>query len=219
MNNRNRLKTKLFSYKMTHDSGFAPNPFHGYMTLACCKPGIRRTKQVNDWVAGFTSRYLNGDEPGEERLIFLMKITEIVTYEQYWKQVRFKNKKPVLNSENQKMKRGDNIYQPLVINPKDPKDFKQIENNNHGKDQKDHDLNGINVLISKQFYYFGRYPQTIPVRYKPNVPKYSTCNGILTEIDPKDIDNSIIGYIKHSFNRGRLNLPTYWIIQNKSRCH
>nr|WP_269667332.1 hypothetical protein [Polaromonas naphthalenivorans] len=28
---------------MTHDSGFAPNPFHGTLTLATCKPGIRRT--------------------------------------------------------------------------------------------------------------------------------------------------------------------------------
>ncbi|WP_198140678.1 Nmad2 family putative nucleotide modification protein [Polaromonas naphthalenivorans] len=30
-------------YLMTHDSGFAPNPFHGTLTLATCKPGIRRT--------------------------------------------------------------------------------------------------------------------------------------------------------------------------------
>jgi len=33
---------RLYLYTMTYDSGFAPNPFHGICTLACCKPGIRR---------------------------------------------------------------------------------------------------------------------------------------------------------------------------------
>ena len=28
---------RLFAYKMTHDTGFAPNPFWGYLTLATCK--------------------------------------------------------------------------------------------------------------------------------------------------------------------------------------
>ena len=33
---------RLFAYKMTHDTGFAPNPFWGWMTLATCKSQIRR---------------------------------------------------------------------------------------------------------------------------------------------------------------------------------
>ena len=32
----------LFSYVVATDSGFAPNPFFGLCTLACCKPAIRR---------------------------------------------------------------------------------------------------------------------------------------------------------------------------------
>ena len=35
----------LYSYTVAADTGFAPNPFHGFCTLACCKPGIRRTAQ------------------------------------------------------------------------------------------------------------------------------------------------------------------------------
>jgi len=34
---------KVYSYIVAYDSGFAPNPFHGICTLACCKPTIRRT--------------------------------------------------------------------------------------------------------------------------------------------------------------------------------
>ena len=33
----------VYSYIVAYDSGFAPNPFHGTCTLACCKPTIRRT--------------------------------------------------------------------------------------------------------------------------------------------------------------------------------
>jgi len=45
----------LFCYKQTHDTGFAPNPFHGHCPLTTCKAGMRRSKCVGDWIAGFTS--------------------------------------------------------------------------------------------------------------------------------------------------------------------
>ena len=32
---------RVFSYVVVHDTGFSPNPFHGLLTLACCKPLIR----------------------------------------------------------------------------------------------------------------------------------------------------------------------------------
>lgn len=48
-------RSKLYSYKMTDDSGFAPNPYHGILTLATCKPRMRHNTQVGNWVAGFTS--------------------------------------------------------------------------------------------------------------------------------------------------------------------
>ena len=53
-----------------------PNPFHHMCTLATCKASIRLTKDIGDWVAGFTSAFLNGDPVGEERLIYLMQVTE-----------------------------------------------------------------------------------------------------------------------------------------------
>lgn len=43
---------KLYSYVVARDFGFAPNPFHGYCTLATCKPDIRATASVGDWVIG-----------------------------------------------------------------------------------------------------------------------------------------------------------------------
>ena len=48
----------IYSYVVTHDTGFAPNPFHGYCTLACCKPRIRSRAAVGDWVVGLTPKEL-----------------------------------------------------------------------------------------------------------------------------------------------------------------
>ena len=42
---------KLYSYIITRDYGFAPNPYGGMCTLATCKPVIRRKAQIGDWVA------------------------------------------------------------------------------------------------------------------------------------------------------------------------
>ena len=43
--------TKLYSYCLPYDDGAAPNPFWGTCTLVICKPAIRRTARVGDWIA------------------------------------------------------------------------------------------------------------------------------------------------------------------------
>jgi hypothetical protein len=62
---------RLFSYKLTTDLDFAPNPFYGMLTLVTCKPGKRRTKKKGDWIAGFTSGKSCGDKVGKKKLIYL----------------------------------------------------------------------------------------------------------------------------------------------------
>ena len=52
-----------FRYKIEHDYGFAPNPFHGTLSLATCKGPIRQNKnlQVGDWIVGFGSKSMDND--------------------------------------------------------------------------------------------------------------------------------------------------------------
>ena len=47
-----------FRYKIEHDFGFAPNPFHGTLSLATCKGDIRKNKnlQLGDWIVGLGSK-------------------------------------------------------------------------------------------------------------------------------------------------------------------
>ena len=56
---------RLFTYVIPNDAGFAPNSFHGVLTLNCCKPDIRRTARVGDWVAANTA----ANSPADRRLL------------------------------------------------------------------------------------------------------------------------------------------------------
>ena len=48
----------LFAYIMTEDKGSAPNPFHGFCTLALCMPMTRGAAQVGDYVVGLAGKRL-----------------------------------------------------------------------------------------------------------------------------------------------------------------
>lgn len=96
---------RLFSYVVARDYGFAPNPFHGYCTLATCKPKIRHAGRVGDWVLGTGSaKYKRAGYA-----VFAMRIDEILSFDEYFTDGRFARKQPDL-SGSRKIAFGDNIY-------------------------------------------------------------------------------------------------------------
>ena len=98
---------KLYSYVVMHDTGFAPNPFFGYCTLACCNPKIRQTAEKGEWVVGLTSR------ASGNRIVYFMRVDDVLeSFGKYWTDSRFRTKKPG-NTGGLRTKCGDNIYQPL----------------------------------------------------------------------------------------------------------
>jgi Nucleotide modification associated domain 2 len=117
------------------------------LTLATCKPGIRRTKRIGDWIAGFTSQELNRDRVGHERLIFLMKVTDIIDQYRYYRHQDFQSKIPKIDAREIRDRAGDNIYRPIVDDPQSPVDFEQIPNPNHDRTQQCDDLSGRRVLV------------------------------------------------------------------------
>lgn len=206
MNNQRRL----FSYKLTSDYGFAPNPFGGYLTLATCKPGIRRSKRVGDWIAGFTSHDLTGDPVGRERLIFLMQIDMILPFADYYRSDRFAFKIPVEQSNDPYNAAGDNIYKPLIPNAQADDDFERNPLAYHSLDDKHHDLSGKNVLIAIRFAYFGRGAIEIPATIRPRVPLGQHPYGWLT-CDPGIVDG-LIDYVegRAGLKAAVVDLPTGW---------
>ena len=97
---------RIHSYVIDHDLGFAPNPFHGICSLACCKPDIRKHAKCGDLVLG------TGSKPNGivGQLSYWMVVDDILTFEQYWDDPRFRRKRPNLRG-SLSSQYGDNIYQ------------------------------------------------------------------------------------------------------------
>jgi hypothetical protein len=95
----------VYSYVIDHDLGFAPNPFHGVCTLACCKPAIRKKAVVGDYVLG------TGAVKPKRRghLTFWMRVDEVITFDEYLQDRRFRRKKPRMSGTTW-LRYGDNIY-------------------------------------------------------------------------------------------------------------
>ena len=98
-------RSKLFSYIVARDFGFAPNPFFGVCSLATCKPKIRNSARIGDWIVGTGSKSRNK----QGVLVYVMRVTETKTFNEYWKNEQFQQKKPNLRG-SKKQAFGDNIY-------------------------------------------------------------------------------------------------------------
>ena len=152
---------RLYSYIITRDFGFAPNPFHGYCTLATCKPIIRKNADVGDIIVGLGSGAQ--DSSFKSRIIYVMIVNEKLTFDEYWDDERFKCKRPNMYGSKKQMY-GDNIYHT------DPKSGRIIQEDSHHSldegetnwDNFNRDVPGQYVLIAKEFWYWGGNPISVP---------------------------------------------------------
>lgn len=153
---------RLYSYVVARDFGFAPNPFYGFCTLATCKPDMRRTAQVGDWVIGAGSK----SKGREGNLVYAMRVSESVTFEQYWADPRFASKRPSLHG-SLKQAFGDNIYHHKAAG-----EWSQ-ENSHHSMhdgsanpENVEHDTRTDRVLVSNHFAYWGGEGPEIPAEFR-----------------------------------------------------
>jgi len=151
----------VFVYVVDRDFGFAPNPFHGCCTLATCKPGIRKSAQIGDWVIGMGGSRLNATG----QCVFVMEITAKIGFDEYWTNRIYNEKKPVRNG-SRKMMVGDNIYHRDRT-----QEWRQADSHHSNPDgtvnlyNLNRDTKADCVLLSNRFLYFGkaapRFPQAI----------------------------------------------------------
>lgn len=211
---------KIYTYIMTDDYSFAPNPYFGLCTLACCKPKIRKAvankildsfsqrikkqhnrksltkqfvnknnigslqgikdycnnstlnsfksfsefvKSLEIYVVGIVGSNLKTDTVKEGSIVYIMQVTDIVDFYEYWNNEAYEKKKP--DKEYFKNNRkdsfsykncGDNIYEIDSDNP-----TITIHHSFHYFEGEDivervsHDLSGKYVLLSDNFVYYG----------------------------------------------------------------
>ena len=193
---------------MDHDYGFAPNPFWGVMTLATCKGSIRSSSnlEIGDLVIATGGRVLN---KYIGHLIFAMKVEKIITFDEYWNNPDFQCKKTVFNGSVLQMY-GDNVYH---TNPQTKEVIQErCAHTVEGKNPKDtgqyrRDIRGKNVLISRNFYYFGANAPELPDEFKhmASTVRNMECNHVDEETVKKFAD-----WLQSNYKVGIHGDPINW---------
>ena len=153
---------RLFSYVVARDYGFAPNPFFSACTLATCKPVIRKTASVGDWIIGTGSNRRNK----RNCLVFAMCVSEAMTFNEYWNDERFQQKKPNLRGSI-KQAFGDNIYFRNARNQWQQQDsHHSYANGLPNPHNIDNDTKTDRILLSSNYAYWGGAGSEMPLRFR-----------------------------------------------------
>lgn len=168
------MTTYVYRYTMTNDSCFAPSITENYLTLACCKGGIKSGSSMREsawenfsngdsvWVIGVAGKDLI--EKGKDLIekgeslesfwyhpVYIAKITECVQIEKYYDRSNPGTKRFSAQKDWNSYKYIDGKFES-----------QEGVNEHHGKDkeiEREKDtLQGSHVLVSgkESFHYFGR---------------------------------------------------------------
>jgi hypothetical protein len=200
---------RLHTYVVRRDYGFAPNPFFGLCTLATCKPRIRSVAAIGDWIIGTGSK-TNGRE---DHVVYAMRVSEAMTFEEYWADPRFERKKPNLRG-SKKQAFGDNIYS------RDPGSGRWCQLDSHHS-LNDGSPNAANIqtdtstnriLVSEDFVYWGgcgpRLPQDLH-SWGPQREKLCAVFGHKNRFPPKMVED-VIGWVRSHHKHGYCGEPLDW---------
>lgn len=201
----------VFSYVVRYDSGFAPNPFYGYCTLATCKPDIRNSASIGDWVVGSGSNDRSVRRGGY--LVYAMRITEILTFDAYSSDPRFGPKKPY-RTGSRKQSCGDNIY--FRADPSSPwqqRDSFHSRSDGHANTDHIKRDTGVNrVLISEDYVYFGGQGPLFPDDLASSDGRQLCKNGIgRSRFDDVHAVDSLEGWVRSLGARGYQGAPYEWL--------
>ena len=199
---------KLYSYVLVRDFGFAPNPFYQYCTLGTCKPKIRKRAGKGDWIVGTGSK----TRAREGFLVFVMQVTEVMPFNDYWSDSRFKQKKPNLRG-SKKQAFGDNIYY------RDPVTCEWNQEDSHHSHPRgrpnirniEDDTKTDRVLISDDYIYWGGEGPQIPTKYR-NFCGFDLCAGRGHKCKfPDNMVDEFIDWIRSLEAQGYCGTPLNWL--------
>jgi hypothetical protein len=152
---------RLYSYCLPFDDGAAPNPRHGVCTLVICKPRIRSTAQVGDWIVGTGAKHARRADGSTQdmsgRLIYAMRVSQRMSMDAYDKYTREHLPRKI---PGHAFDRGDSIYDfsgATVVQRPGP----------HTQGNVETDLSGKNALLSDHFFYFGDAAIALPPNLLP----------------------------------------------------
>ena len=201
---------KLYSYVVARDYGFAPNPFFGVCSLATCKPKIRSSAVVDDWIMGTGSR----SRGRQDHVVYAMRVTEVLNFDQYWSDARFQKKKPNLRG-SKKQAFGDNIYHRDATTHR----WRQLNSHHSFPNGMPNPANvtvdtGTNrILVSSDFTYWGGMGPVLPKHFRDYGPSHETvCAGRGHRNHfPTEVVEELIAWIRSLDQSGYSGEPLDWV--------
>lgn len=140
---------RVHTYVIATDLGSAPNYDPPAVTLAVCKPRIRKKAKVGELVLAFAGAKVN--PASRHSVVWAGIVSEILTFTEYWGDRRFASKRP------DRTEVPDNFYKPTGNGG-----FAWQPNPVHGRDALTHDIGGLNVLIFDHAWRFGALGPVLP---------------------------------------------------------
>jgi hypothetical protein len=199
---------KAYLYILAADGGFAPNPFFGCCTLACCKPAIRRRAKAGDWIVGLTPKAAG------QCLAYAMRVQRSLSFEEYWNEPRFERKRPRREKGATRQERhGDNCYEPVGKGTfrQLPSDHFDNKNNREDPKAKKRDLGGKSVLIARRFAYYGANAEAIPAHL--TFPRPARYNRVLR---PSPDQRALVEWLD-ALPQGRHGRPRRWVERDRQK--
>jgi hypothetical protein len=143
------VKSKVYIYRMICDKGIAPNYNGEKASLALCKPRIRQSASVGDYVIGLTASTILETENNvsyknnpKDAIVWIGQVSDKLTFSQY----------NTLCNRNRKMK----IKIPTKYGIGDCQIISETKFRPypHEKSYMPRNLSGKNVLLFKRFKHF-----------------------------------------------------------------
>jgi len=145
------MNPKIYLYKMTTDCGGAPCVFRGLLSLAICKPEIRKGAREGDIIFGFGDKKKINDE----RMIYIARVTKKVPPGEYYRNPEYANRPDCIYYD-------EKGYAKRKPKAKFHKDTDEIPRDVGVRFERAY------VLLSQDFRYFGKngttdYKQKFPL--------------------------------------------------------
>jgi Nucleotide modification associated domain 2 len=182
---------KICSHVITYDIGLAPNPFHDFCTSALCTPSHMNARlQPDDWLVG------NSPKDDGNRLVYAMRISEVMSMNGYFDDPRFQRKKP--KPEGSPVEQcGDNIYQQSQGGL-----WKRLESKFHNDPKSLGQDPGHPFFVAEHYFYFGRERTSIPQELTKII---KGAQGI--KYTANHVAHDFVFWLEANFEPGVLGMP------------
>ena len=163
---------RIFLYKLRTDNGGAPAVYRGQLSLAICKPRIRASAEVGDWIVGIAGKCLHSDSG----LLYIAQVDEVLDDGEYYRDPRF-------------ARRPDAVYEW-----KGPRLKLRVDPRFHDAEDAFRDIGTspryakARVLVSSRFRYYGRATSDWYAAVSPLAHQMGQARGIGHKVELSEVE-------------------------------